>query len=304
MPYYLAFCFLLIIYSVPGVAKPAENYAVSYRDYKGIHVVKGIKLSEQLYSFNPSARKSLTLATLDWPPYIGSNICRQGWVLQATIALLHRIGYGAKVEYYPWARALKVAESGKVDILFPEYFIEPEAPSDIYPGTRRLDHLVLSEAFGWGPVAFIKRSGYDLSHYKDLNSLANERIGVVRGYQNAPEFDRRMDMGMYKITQAKDDNHNLLLLLNNRVNLIVADPQVIRAEVLNSDRTSVQKQTILDQIEVVSPIIQMNGLYLALSKKVGKVDELLIELNQAINSFKKHGVFSEIQYQVKQECEG
>ncbi len=286
-----------------GDTEPDNPILIGYRDYRGVHKVIGYTLSDNVFVYNREAEKQLTLATLDWSPYIGKDICRQGWVMQAAVALLHSIGYGATVTFYPWARAVAQVESGKSDILFPEYFIEPEAPSDVYPGTRRLDHLILSAPFGWGPIAFIKRKGYDTSHYKGLESLQDERIGVVRGYQNTPEFDRLMDKGAFNIVSAIDDLTNVKLLLSNRVNLIIGDPDVIRAEVSRSSMPEQTKERFLAEIQVVEPILKMNALYFAVSKHKSGVSSLLFELDTAIASFKNQGVMDEIKYQVHRSCD-
>lgn len=299
----LFFYCLLAIGSFPVCATVVGHYDVNYQDKLGIHVIDGKKLDNISFAYNSTADKQLKLATLDWPPYISKDICRQGWVLQSTIALLHHVNYGAVVTFYPWARALNVVESGKADILFPEYLIEPQAPSDVFSGTLRLDHLTLSEAFGLGPVAFIKRRNYDLTHYTDLNSLVNEHIGVVRGYQNTPEFDSMMDKGSFKIVQARDDRHNLMLLLNNRVNLIVGDPQVIMADVKSSGQSTAEKKVILDKISVVEPLISMNGLFYAVSKQSQYGKTLVVDLNRAINVFKKQGIFGRIKYKVTKSCD-
>jgi polar amino acid transport system substrate-binding protein len=298
--------FSLLFITFSGFAVATQNktthYDVKYRDYLGTHVVSGKRVNASTFLFNPKADKTLKLSTLEWAPYIGKNICRQGWVMQSTIALLHSIGYGAEVSFYPWARAMSTVESGKADILFPEYQIEPEAPSDVFDGTRRLDHLVLSEAFGWGPVAFIKRVDYNLSHYDKLASLINESIGVVRGYQNTPDFDRMMDMGAFKVVQATNDMNNLQLLINNRVNLIVGDPQVIIHDIKNSDKSAAEKKDLLEKIKVVEPILHMNGLYFAIAKHGQYAAKLQVELNQAIAAFKKQGVIEEIKYQLNVHC--
>jgi len=280
-----------------------ENYDVMYRNSLGMHRVEGKKINAHSYRYNFDAGKQLALNTLEWNPYIGEKICRQGWVLQATIALLHSIGYGATVTFYPWGRAIAVAEYGNADILFPEYFIEPSAPSDVVPGTLRLDHLILSDIFGRAPIAFIKRKGYDTSHYVDLKSLVNERIGVVRGYQNTPEFDRLMDAGSFLVVQAKDDLSNLNLLLFNRVNLIVGDPNVIDAAIKNASMPEIEKKRILGEIQVVEPILKMNGLFFAMSKNGQYAKTLPIELNQAISSFKEQGIFEDIKYTSHNDCE-
>lgn len=302
MRQFFVFIVTALFSATSAFADHIPQFDVEYRDYIGLHTVKGSKSGVDTFLFNPEAKKILKLATLDWPPYIDKSICKQGWVMQSAVAVLHHLGYGAVITFYPWARALKMVESGKADVLFPEYYIGPEAPSDVYSGTRRLDHLVLSDSFGWGPIAFMKRKNYELQHFTDLTSVANEYIGVVRGYQNTPEFDRMMDLGSFKIVEALNDMHNVKLLLNHRVNLIIGDPLVIEADIRNADMPAKDKQAMLDKIQVVEPIMKMNALFFAISKKSKYADVLPMQLNQAIATFKKQGLFSEIKFKVERQC--
>ena len=296
--------FLLLLSAMAVQAKPdaGAGFDVHYRYGKAEHVVVGKKTHSNSFVYNPDAKQHIRLATLDWPPYIGQNTCMQGWVLQYTVALLHHLNYGAKITFYPWARAIHVVETAKADILFPEYYIEPDAPSDVVPGTSRLAHLILSEPFGFGPVAFVKRKGYNLAHYSNLQSLVNESIGVVRGYQNTPEFDRLMDMGSFNIVQARDDLQNVSLLLNGRVNLIVGDPEVIRTQVKDSTYSARRKQQMLAALETVEPIIDMNGLYFAIARQGKQAGQLRLQLNKAIERFKRHGVLADIRQRIAKGC--
>ena len=145
---------------LPEIKVYAENrLTVDFR-YKGeTYSIAGEKINEYTYIFNQGAPKKIKITTLDWEPYIGNNICRQGWVQQLTIAILASQGYEIIATFYPWARTIATAETGNADILYPEYFIEPDAPSDIYKDTKRLDHLAISRKIPGGPIAFLKRKG-------------------------------------------------------------------------------------------------------------------------------------------------
>ncbi|MEC4089261.1 transporter substrate-binding domain-containing protein [Pseudoalteromonas rubra] len=278
-----------------------NQISVTYRDYKGTHIVTGRKIGEHSFHYNMNASKQIQVTTLDWQPYIGQSLCKQGWVMQAVIALLHSQNYGATVTFYPWARAVAYAENGKVDVLVPEYYIEPEAPSDTFPGTRRLDHLALTDPFGWGPIALYKRKNYNTDHFTSLVALTDERIGVVRGYQNTPEFDRLMDAGKFDVIEAVDDAHNIRLLMAGRVNLIIGDPEVIKME-LEALSQEHSNSSQMQNLVIVEPILQMNGLFFAVSKRNKHGKTLLYELNQAIAEFKQHGVLDEIKYNTAKSC--
>ena len=287
--------------AIPASTGP-ETVDVNFQHLGKNYHIQG-KNVNNTYVFNAGAKKKVSLSTLEWAPYIGQNICNQGWVQQLTVALLVSQGYEVTISFYPWARTISMAEKGRVDILFPEYFIEPAAPSDVIKGTKRTDHLALSEPIPGGPIALLKRKNFDSPFKGNLEVLKGERIGVVRGYQNTPEFDALMDSDFFRIDNSVDDLMNAIKLSKNRINYIVGDPSVIFFSVKTGKHLSKKmKASILDMIEIVEPPLQYNNLYYAVSKKNPEWKTLLKTLNEAIASFKKGGVTQQIISDTKNQC--
>ena len=287
--------------SIPCQA--AEKNLVVNFNYKGKpYSIHGRKVKMHTYLFNAGAHKTISITTLNWPPYIGENICKQGWVQQFTIALLASQGYEVLSTFYPWARTIGEAEHGKVDILYPEYYIESTAPSDVHKGTFRVEHLALSERFPGGTIAFMKRKGTKDSYKGDFYNLNDEKIGVVRGYQNTPEFDALMDKDFFSIDKAVDDMINARKLVAGRVNLIIGDPTVIRFSVMNSGLEPGLKQNIIDNLEIVTPYIQYNYLYYAVSKKRPGWKQTLEMLNRTIAEFEASGELFRIIRETNKSC--
>lgn len=276
---------------------------VSYKENGKMTVVKGEKTSKTEYTFNKGAKRKVTITTLDWAPYIGAKICKQGWVQQLTVALLASKGYEVKSQFLPWARTIVNAETGKAAILYPEYFIDKDAPSDVHKGSKRLDHLVLSKKFPGGPIAFMARKGYRGKFKGDLKALKGEKIGVVRGYQNTPDFDKLMDEGFFNISQATDDYMNVKKLLGGRINYIIGDPSVIRYSVANTASLNKSKKSeMLAGIETVKPVLQYNHLYYAVSKKASNWETVLRDVNDALAEFEKSGEIARIISATEKDC--
>lgn len=301
---------ILCLYWTASALLPGLLYAsdftpvvlVEYQFNKKSYLITGEKTAPHTYIFNKGAQKKISITTLNWAPYIGENICRQGWVQQLTIALLASLGYEITSTFLPWARTVAVAETGAADILYPEYFIESTAPSDVYKGTNRIEHLALSRKFPGGPISFIKRKGEQDLFKGNLFNLKNEKIGVVRGYQNTPEFDAFMDIGFFNISQAVDDLMNAKKLVNNRINLIIGDPAVIRFSIVSSTLSQNEKQRMLQNLEVVQPSIQYNYLYYAVSKKKPFWKTTLQTLNAAMEQFETSGLMIDIIKTVNISC--
>lgn len=267
-----------------------QNKALTVHYYDNIekHTVYGEKTA-QGYRFNSQSTKVVNLATLNWPPYISEEICNNGWLFQFTVALLVSKGYQVNIHFYPWARSVKLVEQGKMDILFPEYFIENSAPSDAVNGKKRRELLVLSNKFSGGELSLLKRKDYEFTLKPDLSNLKGKIIGVVRGYQNTPEFDAMMDSKQFSTAEAVDELQLIKLLIAKRVDLIVGDPKVFSYSVNYSDLANNKKQSLLNTIEVVTPALKYNHLYFAISNQYANWPELLDDINLALLKFKQNG---------------
>ncbi len=287
---------------LPGSVAAAETVSVEFTHDGERYSVTGERTAPRTYLFNKGAGERLRIVTLNWAPYVGENICNQGWVQQLTVALLVSQGYEVESEFYPWARAVMTTETGKADILYPEYFIEEDAPSDWFKNDMRRDHLALSEKIPGGPIAFMKREGDGDYYDGDLRELQGERIGVVRGYQNTPDFDRLMDRGVFNEQLVENDTLNARKLANGRVNLIVGDPAVIRYSVANADMAEDEREKILDTLTVEEPVLQYNHLYYAVSKNKDGWENTLADLNAAISEFHEAGTTVELINETAEQC--
>lgn len=283
---------------------PAQSSVlmVEYNWQGEIHQLQGEKTLSG-YRFNTQSNKVLNLATLDWPPYIGEELCNKGWVFQFTVALLVAKGYQVNIHFFPWARAVKQVELGQMDILFPEYFIEELAPSDNVIGTKRRQLLALSNKFPGGTIGFIKRKGEEIDFDGNLSRLVGENIGVVRGYQNTPDFDAMMDNNQFNILNAVDEVQLLRLLLAKRVNLVIGDPIVFRHSVKYFDIPDWEKEKMLAGIEDVEPSLQYNHLYYAVSVKSPQWQQIINDINDGLAEFSASGEINRI-IDVGSECAG
>lgn len=302
--YFLYWIMLAAVLLLPFHDIQAGNTDVSvFYSYNGKqNFITGKKIGWNRYVFNKGASKKITIATLDWPPYIGQEICNQGWVQQLTVALLASQGYEVTSIFYPWGRAVRQAELGRVDILYPDYFIGPDAPSDVISDTKRLDHLALSTKFPGGPLMFMKRKGEKDNYKGNFQNLKGEKIGVVSGYQNTDEFDSLMDKGFFDIDAADDDFSNAKKLIYKRTNLIIGDPAVIRFSVKTSELEPEKRAYILNNLESVMPVIQYNYLYYVFSKKRTGWKMRLIAINKAIKEFEESGEMFRIIESTNTDC--
>ena len=292
---------VLFSININSAVPATEKLSVGYF-YQGKYTVINGGKENASYVFNQQSDKVVKLATLDWPPYIGEKLCNKGWVFKFTVALLVSKGYQVQIDFLPWARAVRNVELGFSDILFPEYYIEDSAPSDYVKGMRRRDALMLSNEYPGGEITFLKRQGEDDKFNGNLKNLKGETIGVVRGYQNTPEFDAMMDNNEFKIIKAVNDLQLVKLLMAKRVNLIIGDPKVLRFTINYSDLSASDKARLKQGIEEVKPAIKYNALYYALSAKNPDVSSLLKDINTALYEIKKSRETQRIMENGSSEC--
>lgn len=163
----------------------------------------------------PAMAESINLASLEWPPYTGDSLAKQGVSSQVVNAIFEKAGINAKFKFLPWQRAVDTARSDASFVgYFPEY-ADPSSP------------CLFSEPIGTGPLGFAEQSAKPIS-WGSLTDLKSIKIGVVAGYVNTAEFDQMVSAGTLKADVATSDELNLLKLANGRFDLAVVDQNVMQ----------------------------------------------------------------------------
>ncbi|MBU1564610.1 MAG: transporter substrate-binding domain-containing protein [Proteobacteria bacterium] len=216
---------------------------------------------------------SVTLATLDWEPYIGEKLPDQGYVASLVRESYKATGYTTKIAFMPWARVVAMAKEGKYDGYLPEYYAE-----------LLKAEFFLSEPFPGGPLGFFKKKADNIS-FKTLNDLKDYKIGVVRDYVNTEAFDKA-DFLQKEV--ANNDLTNLRKLVGSRLDLVVADKFV---------GTYLLKQDMPDkvgEIEFVTPALEEKSLYLCISKKVPDAEAKIKAFNDGLKIITDNGTLVNI----------
>jgi polar amino acid transport system substrate-binding protein len=65
--------------------------------------------------------QDVTIATLDWPPYVDSGMKDKGFNAEIVTEAFKRVGHAAKIEFMDWDTAVARTSQGKYDALFPEF---------------------------------------------------------------------------------------------------------------------------------------------------------------------------------------
>jgi|GEM_PF-677082 len=155
---------------------------------------------------------SLVIATLEWPPYIGTDLPDNGYVAKVIREALAASGLTIRFDFMPWARAVTLLRSGEIMVAAP-----------VYRNAARDKDCVFSAPFPGGPLVLLAMPGRG-RRWKDLRELAGLRIGVTRGYGHTDAFDAA---DFLTKEQANDDVSNLRKLLAGRIDAFAADRYMV-----------------------------------------------------------------------------
>ena len=217
--------------------------------------------------------QTVTLATLDWPPYIGPGLKNDGYVTEIVDAAFQQVGMQTDIEYMAWARAVLVTGAGERDGLFPAYYSDERAV--VY---------AFSNPFPGGALGFMKRFDKEIQ-YRSLRDLEKLRIGVVRGYANTKEFDEVKFLNKHPV---QSDLLNLRKLVRDRLDLAVVD-KIVARYIMQQDMPNQQKV-----IEFVEPPLEVKNLYIAFSRKVPDYETKLKAFNSGLAAIKENGELDRI----------
>lgn len=226
--------------------------------------------------------KKISLTTLDWEPYIGEKLPGHGYVFEIVSEAFKSVGYKVDIQFYPWARAVETAKSGKADGLFPEYYDE-----------SRKAEFVFSDSFPGGPVGFLARKDSKITFPADprkeqtkvLQGMKQYSFGVVRDYINTSEFD---SAGFLKKDVADSDEQNIKKLYAKRIDLIFIDKFVAQYII------KAKFPQYANDLEFLEPPLEVKPLYIVFSKKAPDYQRKVKDFNEGLNNLTKSGTIKAI----------
>ena len=152
-----------------------------------------------------SARKTVSLATTDWEPYVGQNLKNYGFVSEIIAEAFKRAGYRVEYVFMPPKRVMKLVETGEYVAGYPAYY-----------SAERTDRFFYSDPFAHSAVGFYKRKDVEIP-YGNLRDLASFKIGVCLGFAYPHVFETA---DYLKKEVAKNEILNLRKLIQKRIDSI------------------------------------------------------------------------------------
>ena len=241
-------------------------------------------------------QNKITLATLEWEPYIGSKMSRYGLTAEIVMEVFELMGYSVDIKFHSWTEAMQLGEAGSIDGIFPAYHSE-----------SREAHFAFSEPFAESPLGFYKKSaavaGPNISQLKRaeenivfpedprvdqtavLKLMRQYKFGVVKGYVNTPEFDAATFL---EKVEAQSDEENMRNLINGVVDLIFIDRYVAKNIIVKKFPWHLQ------DYEFMEPALANKPLYIGFSKKMANYQQVLNDFNRGLKIARKDGVLKRL----------
>lgn len=215
---------------------------------------------------------SIYLVSTNFPPYYGPDLPNGGVFRQITAEALKRGGHSLKVDWLPWARAVKQAEEGRADGIM-----------GIWHSTEREVYFAYSLPLLSNQLGFYKRADSTIS-FRELSDLKPYRIGVVR----ASARPKGLDEAGLKIEEATDATSNLRKLDARRIDLALVEKgtakYLIDAKLL----------TFKDWLVWLDPPVEEMPLFVVFSRKSPGYEEKLAAFNNGLKQMEADGTLAKL----------
>ncbi|MCP4119941.1 MAG: transporter substrate-binding domain-containing protein [Desulfobacteraceae bacterium] len=241
--------------------------------------------------------RQVKLLTLEWEPYVGANLPKQGFAAEIVSLAFKKAGYKVTIEFRPWDTALEVVKQGGADGVFPAYHEAGREAYYLFSNPFFKSPLGLCKIKDYAQPSpsggFLYKRGANIRYDVDpridqalaLEKLRSYRFGVVRGYANTPEFDRA-DF-LTKII-AETDADNIGNLLQNEVELAVIDRYVAQNILVKKFPWR------FNEVEFMEPPLALRNLYIAMSKKTDNPEKKLRDFNAGLEILRADGILDSI----------
>jgi len=207
------------------------------------------------------------LTSLEWPPYAGKDLPKQGASVAVVRAALAAMGQRLEVTFLPWTQAVAIGQNSKSGYqgYFPEYS-SPEVEAT----------FELSQPVGHGPLGLVERRSEPV-RWRTLADLKGLQIGVVRGYVNTVEFDSMVANGELSAVFASDDLANINKVTRGRLPLAVIDKHVL-AYLMANERSVADSRRVL---QFNARLLDNKSLHVALQRNAAGAVALQL-INQGL----------------------
>ena len=156
------------------------------------------------------------IASLDWEPYCGSHIENHGILVEKLQDLLKNEDIKLKINFYPWDKSKKLAETKSYIGYFPAW------PEEVKEG------FISSPQIG---VSYIGIMTYKNSkvEFKELRSLFKKyKIGLIKTYVYPESISNIIEKYRQNVVYVRNEKILSYMLSNKGIDAAITDPEVMK----------------------------------------------------------------------------
>ncbi|MEN0036446.1 MAG: transporter substrate-binding domain-containing protein [Cellvibrio sp.] len=224
----------------------------------------------------PALDRTITIATGEYPPWVGSSLPHNGYVNHIINEAFASQGLKVEFVYLPWKRAFEETRQGKFD-----------ATSYWYENDERREAMLFSDTVITNRIVFFQRADAPKVQWKTFNDLAPYRMSITLGYTYSGEFYQAIDSKLLNPIIVSSDVQNLKLLMAKRVDFFATDE-------MSGYYMAAQLSIDPRKLAVIEPaLIKPQGYLLA--GKINPDSQLIINtFNRGLRTIKANGKYQKI----------
>ncbi len=155
------------------------------------------------------------ITSLNWEPYSGESLVNQGRSINELRIILEKHGIDLIVEFYPWKRAINLAQSQDYIGYFPAW------PEEVSNG------FVKSLPVDWSNIDLLKLKKTDIKFTNIEQIFIDYKIGIVLGYIYPKEISDLIDKYHDNIHTIQNEESLMILLTKKRFDIAITDAEVM-----------------------------------------------------------------------------
>ncbi|MBI9089629.1 MAG: transporter substrate-binding domain-containing protein [Desulfobacterium sp.] len=215
----------------------------------------------------------LVIAATDWAPYTDQRLKNNGFFAEICQAALAKSGYESRIEFMPWKRAVELTKSGKKEALLGASYTQERTQYFAYP------------KFYWeNPILFFAQKGHTPS-YNDVKELCPAKLGMFTGSFYEKRFK---EYGCFNIETVAKTELNIKKLAAGRIQLVLDSKDSVNFSLNN------ETSTYKDKIISLSPPLEIDKIYLVISKKLPDYEKIRDAFDAGMDALKAEGSYDKI----------
>ena len=236
-----------------------------------------------LFATGLASAETVRLTNGEWPPYLGEQLPHNGVVSRIITEAFALQGITVEWEFYPWARALQMAQRGTRN----------GTAAWLFSREREVIFFISDSLIESGHHLFHRKNySFDWQQFSDLHG---HRSAGTRGYEYGEAFQQAEAQGQLRVNRVTSDETGFRQLLAGRVDLFPID-KVVGFDMLYQNFTAAERA----QLCFHPKPLRSEHLHLLMSRAVPGNAELMARFNKGLAQLRESGKISQYLLDIQQ----